>query len=48
MTFFLPSKDLKDEIAVLVEEKRQKVSTAQKLEDCIDFATDLIFAEVLT
>ncbi|CAO2635027.1 Cyp19a1 [Lemmus lemmus] len=38
-------KDLKDEIAVLVEEKRQKVSTAQKLEDCIDFATDLIFAE---
>jgi aromatase len=38
---------LKDEIAVLVEKKRHKVSTAEKLEDCMDFATDLIFAEVL-
>ncbi|XP_028639158.1 aromatase [Grammomys surdaster] len=38
-------KDLKDEIAVLVEKKRYKVSTAEKLEDCMDFATDLILAE---
>ncbi|XP_036047861.1 aromatase [Onychomys torridus] len=38
-------KDLKDEIDILVEEKRNKVSTAEKLEDCMDFATDLIFAE---
>lgn len=45
---FPHSKDLKDEIAILVEEKRNKVSTAEKLEDCMDFATDLIFAEVLT
>lgn len=33
---------------ILVEEKRQRISTADKLEDCIDFATELIFAEVLT
>ncbi|EDL95529.1 cytochrome P450, family 19, subfamily a, polypeptide 1, isoform CRA_b [Rattus norvegicus] len=39
-------KDLKDEIEILVEKKRQKVSSAEKLEDCMDFATDLIFAEV--
>ncbi|KAG3261864.1 aromatase [Ictidomys tridecemlineatus] len=40
-----PVKDLKDAINILVEEKRQKVSTAEKLEDCMDFATELIFAE---
>ncbi|XP_073922044.1 aromatase-like [Castor canadensis] len=38
-------KDLKDAIDVLVEEKRHQVSMAEKLEDCMDFATDLIFAE---
>ncbi|KAM5235016.1 aromatase [Ctenodactylus gundi] len=37
--------DLKDAINTLVEEKRQRVSTADKLEDCMDFATELIFAE---
>nr|XP_004662526.2 aromatase [Jaculus jaculus] len=38
-------KDMKDAIALLVEEKRHKVSIAEKLEDCVDFATELIFAE---
>ncbi|KAM4829953.1 aromatase [Thomomys bottae] len=40
-----PIKDLKDAIDLLVEEKRHQLSTAEKLEDCMDFATDLIFAE---
>ncbi|XP_039744985.1 aromatase [Pteropus medius] len=38
-------KDMKDAMEILVEEKRQRISTADKLEDCIDFATELIFAE---
>ncbi|XP_059527102.1 aromatase [Myotis daubentonii] len=38
-------KDLKDAIEILIEEKRHRISTADKLEDCIDFATELIFAE---
>ncbi|KAM5240491.1 aromatase [Hipposideros larvatus] len=38
-------KDLKDAIDVLTEEKRHRISTADKLEDCMDFATELIFAE---
>ena len=33
---------------ILIEEKRHRISTAEKLEDCIDFATELIFAEVQT
>jgi hypothetical protein len=37
------SKDLKDAIDVLVEEKRHQVSMAEKLEDCMDFATDDFF-----
>ncbi|XP_051677694.1 aromatase isoform X1 [Oryctolagus cuniculus] len=38
-------KDLKDAIDILVEEKRRRISTAEKLEDHMDFATNLIFAE---
>ncbi|XP_049633941.1 aromatase [Suncus etruscus] len=38
-------KDLKDALEILIEEKRQRISTAEKLEDSIDFATELIFAE---
>lgn len=33
---------------ILIEEKRHRISTAEKLEDHMDFATELIFAEVLT
>ncbi|KAM5340245.1 aromatase [Glossophaga mutica] len=39
------AKDLKDAIEILVEEKRHRISTADKLEDSLDFATELIFAE---
>ncbi|XP_006831712.1 PREDICTED: aromatase-like [Chrysochloris asiatica] len=38
-------KDLKDEFEILVEEKRHQLSMAEKLEDSMDFATELIFAE---
>ena len=31
---------------ILIEEKRHRISIAEKLEDSIDFATELIFAEV--
>ncbi|XP_053526097.1 aromatase [Artibeus jamaicensis] len=39
------AKDLKDAMDILIEEKRHRISTADKLEDCLDFATELIFAE---
>lgn len=48
LSFYFSSKDLKDALEILIEEKRQRISTAEKLEDSIDFATELIFAEVLT
>ncbi|XP_029806756.1 aromatase [Suricata suricatta] len=38
-------KDLKDTLDILIEEKRHRISTAEKLGDCMDFATELIFAE---
>ncbi|XP_075387503.1 aromatase [Tenrec ecaudatus] len=38
-------KDLKDALEILIEEKRHRISNADKLEDSIDFATQLIFAE---
>ncbi|KAF6129588.1 cytochrome P450 family 19 subfamily A member 1 [Phyllostomus discolor] len=38
-------KDLKDAMNILIDEKRHKISTADKLEDSLDFATELIFAE---
>ncbi|XP_049759264.1 aromatase [Elephas maximus indicus] len=38
-------KDLKDTIEILIEEKRHRISEAEKLEDNMDFATQLIFAE---
>ncbi|XP_037689905.1 aromatase [Choloepus didactylus] len=38
-------KDLKDALEILIEEKRHKIFAAEKLEDCMDFATQLIFAE---
>ncbi|XP_008580077.1 PREDICTED: aromatase, partial [Galeopterus variegatus] len=41
-------KDLKDAMEILIEEKRHRISTAEKLEDCMDFSTELIFAEVFT
>ena len=43
---FISSKDLKDAMEILIEEKRHRISIAEKLEDSIDFATELIFAEV--
>uniref|UniRef100_A0A8C0L0F6 aromatase n=1 Tax=Canis lupus dingo TaxID=286419 RepID=A0A8C0L0F6_CANLU len=39
-------KDLKDAMEILIEEKRHRISTAEKLEDHMDFATELIFAEI--
>ncbi|XP_003266973.1 aromatase [Nomascus leucogenys] len=38
-------KDLKDAIEVLTAEKRRRISTEEKLEECMDFATELILAE---
>lgn len=44
------SKDLKDEIETVIEKKKKKDSIfiAEKLEDSMDFATELILAEVQT
>uniref|UniRef100_A0ACB8E5Z3 Uncharacterized protein n=1 Tax=Sphaerodactylus townsendi TaxID=933632 RepID=A0ACB8E5Z3_9SAUR len=47
---FLPirrpfKKDLKEAIEILIEQKRQKLSTVEKLEDHMDFASQLIFAQ---
>uniref|UniRef100_A0A8C9DQ10 Cytochrome P450 family 19 subfamily A member 1 n=1 Tax=Prolemur simus TaxID=1328070 RepID=A0A8C9DQ10_PROSS len=33
-------KDLKDAIEILIDEKRRRISTAEKLEECMDFATE--------
>ncbi|XP_058912363.1 aromatase-like [Kogia breviceps] len=38
-------KDLKDEIEILVDKKRRRIFIAEKLEDSMDFATELILAE---
>ncbi|XP_059954358.1 aromatase-like [Mesoplodon densirostris] len=38
-------KELKDEMEILVEKKRHRIFTAEKLEDSMDFATELILAE---
>ncbi|XP_045142460.1 aromatase isoform X2 [Echinops telfairi] len=38
-------KELKDALEILIEEKRHQISKAEKLEDSMDFATQLIFAE---
>ncbi|KAM6202476.1 aromatase [Rhynchocyon petersi] len=38
-------KDLKDSFEILIEEKRHRISKAEKLEDSMDFATQLILAE---
>ncbi|PNI74865.1 CYP19A1 isoform 8, partial [Pan troglodytes] len=38
-------KDLKDAMEVLIAEKRRRISTEEKLEECMDFATELILAE---
>nr|BAE01196.1 unnamed protein product [Macaca fascicularis] len=38
-------KDLKDALEVLIAEKRRRISTEEKLEECMDFATELILAE---
>lgn len=39
-------KDLKENMEILIEKKRCSIITAEKLEDCMDFATELILAEV--
>ncbi|KAM7152808.1 aromatase [Macrochelys suwanniensis] len=39
------AKDLKEEIEILIEQKRQRLSTAEKLEEHMDFASQLIFAQ---
>ncbi|XP_069481384.1 aromatase [Ambystoma mexicanum] len=39
------AKDLKDAVEKLIEKKRQKLSTADKLEENMDFASELIFAQ---
>uniref|UniRef100_A0A5G2QNP6 aromatase n=2 Tax=Sus scrofa TaxID=9823 RepID=A0A5G2QNP6_PIG len=44
-TLIISNKDLKDAMEILVEEKRHRISTAEKLEDSMDFTTQLIFAE---
>uniref|UniRef100_A0A8D0EA53 aromatase n=1 Tax=Salvator merianae TaxID=96440 RepID=A0A8D0EA53_SALMN len=38
-------KDLKTTIEVLIEQKRQKLSTVEKLEEHVDFTSQLIFAQ---
>ncbi|XP_031811057.1 aromatase isoform X2 [Sarcophilus harrisii] len=38
-------KDLKDALEILIEEKRHRLSKDDKLEDCMDFASQLIFAQ---
>ncbi|XP_053898485.1 aromatase [Malaclemys terrapin pileata] len=38
-------KDLKEAIEVLIEQKRQRLSTVEKLEEHMDFASQLIFAQ---
>ncbi|XP_061038118.1 aromatase-like [Eubalaena glacialis] len=38
-------KELKDEMEILVEKKRRRIFIAEKLEDSMDFATELILAE---
>ncbi|XP_038276650.1 aromatase [Dermochelys coriacea] len=39
------AKDLKEAIEILIERKRQRLSTVEKLEDHMDFASQLIFAQ---
>ncbi|XP_033022981.1 aromatase [Lacerta agilis] len=39
------AKDLKEVIEILIEKKRQKLFTLEKLEDHMDFASQLIFAQ---
>ncbi|XP_024055410.1 aromatase [Terrapene carolina triunguis] len=39
------AKDLKEAIEVLIEQKRQRLSTVEKLEEHMDFASQLIFAQ---
>ncbi|KAJ1180642.1 hypothetical protein NDU88_005862 [Pleurodeles waltl] len=39
------AKDLKEAIEKLIEKKRQKLSTAERLEENMDFASELIFAQ---
>lgn len=41
------SKELKEVIEILLEQKRQKISAAEKLEEHMDFASQLIFAQVI-
>ncbi|XP_069812684.1 aromatase [Dendropsophus ebraccatus] len=37
--------DLKEAVEILIEQKRQEISTSDKLDENIDFATELIFAQ---
>ncbi|KAG8575685.1 hypothetical protein GDO81_009637 [Engystomops pustulosus] len=37
--------DLKEAVEILIQQKRQELSTSDKLEENIDFATELIFAQ---
>uniref|UniRef100_A0A8C4YQN3 aromatase n=1 Tax=Gopherus evgoodei TaxID=1825980 RepID=A0A8C4YQN3_9SAUR len=39
------AKDLKEAIEILIEQKRQRLSTVEKLEERMDFASQLIFAQ---
>ncbi|KAM9125463.1 aromatase [Pangshura tecta] len=39
------AKDLKEAIEILIEQKRQRLSTVEKLEEHMDFASQLIFAQ---
>ncbi|OXB79948.1 UNVERIFIED_CONTAM: hypothetical protein H355_009763, partial [Colinus virginianus] len=41
------AKDLKGAMEILIEQKRQKLSTIEKLDEHMDFASQLIFAQVL-
>uniref|UniRef100_A0A8D1E2U5 aromatase n=1 Tax=Sus scrofa TaxID=9823 RepID=A0A8D1E2U5_PIG len=44
-TLIISKKDLKEDMEILIEKKRRRIFTAEKLEDCMDFATELILAE---
>ncbi|KAM4675941.1 aromatase [Discoglossus pictus] len=41
----MSANDLKEAIEILIEQKRQKLSTLEKLDDNMDFASELIFAQ---
>lgn len=44
--FVYPRNDLKKVVETLIEQKRRELSASDKLEEHLDFASELIFAQV--